>query len=842
MVDFSKRLKGKSIIKKIDPLEIYETLDRSSETGPLRPAQKIILQKWTKDFKQEKDVILKLHTGQGKTLIGLLILQARLNENRFPVLYVCPDKFLVSQTCDQAKKFGINFCLFGEDNNLPTDFINGKSILICHVKKLFNGLSKFGLGKKSQKASTIILDDAHTCIESIKETFSIKLDSSDSIYDELVELFDEDLKNQGLGTYSDLRQNSHDAFLPVPYWTWKDSVDRIVTILGKNTASERIKFSWPILKDNLHNCQCFVSGTKLEITPFFNPIEKFGTFFNADQRILMSASTLDDSFFVKGLGIDVGAIEKPLKDDNEKWAGEKMVLIPNLISENLDRIRIINEFLRPKLRKFGIVALVPSFRQAKLYETQECIIANANNIRDKMQDLKRGDYEKPLVIVNRYDGIDLPDDNCRILIIDSKPYGESLSDKYEELCIDKSDFVKIKISQRFEQGLGRSVRGEKDYSAIIVIGNDLVSFIRNSENQKYFSAQTKNQIQIGLQISELATEDLRSEKEPDPMKALISLINQSINRDAGWKDFYEERMNDEVVNENRSSIARLYEMEKSAEEANFIGEHDKACSIIQRMIDDSQPSDSEKGWYLQHIARFKYNVSKVESNKIQIAAYRLNLSLIKPKNGINYEKLNFISNTRIKNVRNRLENFANFNDLMLKVDEISSYLSFGEESEKFERSLHELGEMLGYKCQRPDREIKQGPDNLWCVGRNEYLLFECKNQVNENRTEISRAETGQMNNSCGWFELNYPGAEVRRILIAPIKNVAKSAAFNHDVQVMRKAKLKELLKNVKSFYKEFAKIDLKNVTDEYIQNAINSHKLDLTHLKSEYSEPHFQLR
>ena len=28
------------------------------------------------------------------------------------------------------------------------------------------------------------------------------------------------------------------------------------------------------------------------------------------------------------------------------------------------------------------------------------------------------------ILVNRYDGIDLADNNCRILIIDSKPYAE----------------------------------------------------------------------------------------------------------------------------------------------------------------------------------------------------------------------------------------------------------------------------------------------------------------------------------------------------------------------------------------------------------------------------------
>jgi hypothetical protein len=46
MVDFKKKLGKLTIPKKINPLEIYDSLDRGSQTGPLRPAQGIILSKW----------------------------------------------------------------------------------------------------------------------------------------------------------------------------------------------------------------------------------------------------------------------------------------------------------------------------------------------------------------------------------------------------------------------------------------------------------------------------------------------------------------------------------------------------------------------------------------------------------------------------------------------------------------------------------------------------------------------------------------------------------------------------------------------------------------------------
>ena len=59
MIDFSKRIKNGTKVKKIDPVEIYNTLDRSSVTGPLRPVQFNVLTKWHKEYRNKKDLIIK---------------------------------------------------------------------------------------------------------------------------------------------------------------------------------------------------------------------------------------------------------------------------------------------------------------------------------------------------------------------------------------------------------------------------------------------------------------------------------------------------------------------------------------------------------------------------------------------------------------------------------------------------------------------------------------------------------------------------------------------------------------------------------------------------------------
>jgi len=223
MVDFKKKIPDKSIREvKINPYEIYDTLDWASDKGPLRKKQETILNDWFNNFKEKRDVILKLHTGEGKTLIGLLLLQSRLNQNTGPALYLCPTRHLVEQTVQQADSFGIKYVTADRGGDLPDDFIEGKSILITTASKLFNGLTKFELGTRSLEVSTIVMDDAHLCIEYIKNSCRITLSSDRQPYKEILELFSGELKEQSERWFIDIKNGEKKVIMAVPYWDWRD--------------------------------------------------------------------------------------------------------------------------------------------------------------------------------------------------------------------------------------------------------------------------------------------------------------------------------------------------------------------------------------------------------------------------------------------------------------------------------------------------------------------------------------------------------------------------------------------------------------------------------------------
>ncbi len=833
MVDFKKRLAAKHVGVVTDPVQLYETLDRASDKGPLRPAQVAVLNEWFSSRRGERDLVVKLHTGQGKTLIGMLILLSRLNEKKGPALYLCPDNYLIEQTRAQAKQFGIETCT--ADPDIPEEFGDGRKILVTSVQKLFNGLTKFGLHRWSVDVGTLLMDDAHACSDIIREQCRIRIPADDAAYVPLRTLFASELEAQGVGTYADICNAKYEAMLPVPYWAWIDHEADVAKVLSAGQNRKSIKFAWPLLKDRLAHCQCVVSGAAIEIEPIIPPLEAFGAYWNATNRIFMSATVTDDAFLVKGLQLSPATIAKPLAYERERWSGEKMVLIPSLIDESLSRGEIVHMFAPPNPnRTYGVVGLAPSFNGTRDWEKYGAKIATKDTIGSSVADLASGKFEKALVLVNRYDGIDLPDAACRVLVFDSKPYSESLIDLFQESCRQDSESTLMRTVRTVEQGFGRSVRGEKDYSVVVVTGTDLTRLVRDKNSRRFLSSQMALQIELGIEIATLAREEIESGTAAKD--ALLGLIKQCLARDAGWKAFYSEQMEAVEVRGPNEQLLRHYAIELAAEQKYQKGDYSDAVRDLQQMLDAGTVKGADRYWYLQEMARYAYKTQRSESRRLQVSAYNGNRYLLRPADGITVTKLVAVSHGRMERIIGWITQFDTYEQMDVALSDILSRLVFGGKADKFEQALDELSRALGFVGERPDREWKEGPDNLWALDDTQYILWECKNEVETDRSDINKHETEQMNRSCAWFRKHYAGMAAKNIMVIPTHNVASAASFIYDVQVMRTAELNKLLKAVRGFFKAFEAANLKDLSPLQVQQLVDSHKLSVTALLNDYTK------
>lgn len=239
-----------------------------------------------------------------------------------------------------------------------------------------------------------------------------------------------------------------------------------------------------------------------------------------------------------------------------------------------------------------------------------------------------------------------------------------------------------------------------------------MKFVRTARTAKFFSPQTRKQIEIGLEISNDASADF---DENNVMKAVNSVISQCLGRDEDWKKYYVASMNEITNDPPKEDLYNILKLERDAENEFYKGRVEDACRIMQNIVDSLSSNNlrEERGWYLQQLARYKYAISKTESAKLQESAFSCNTSLMKPKKGVVYKKMEYISGERLKRIKEWFQRSESYEEVILSVNSILDNLSFGQPADLFERALDDLGEMLGFVCQRPDKSIGKGPDNLW---------------------------------------------------------------------------------------------------------------------------------
>jgi len=247
-------------------------------------------------------------------------------------------------------------------------------------------------------------------------------------------------------------------------------------------------------------------------------------------------------------------------------------------------------------------------------------------------------------------------------------------------------------------------------------------------------------------------------------------------------------------------------------------------------------SKNERGWYLQDMSRYLYSKNKIEGMKLQVQAHRTNKYLFLPPDGYQVTNIKIRPQERISNIKNRVFEFDSFEDLLVYMDDIFTRLTFGTKSDKFESAIDELGKILGFNTERPDKSWKAGPDNLWAIREGKYLFIECKSEVLLTRAEITKDETGQFNNNIEWFKRLYPGAEVQHAIIIPTKKVKSNTGFSEKVFVLRDKGLRKLVSNSRSFILGLKQTDLKDLSDDFINRSIEENKLSSDDLLPQYFE------
>lgn len=794
-IDFNQLIKDETEEAFIDPRKIFSALPgKHANYSYLRDVQSEVLDAWFAR-REEPDLVLKMNTGAGKTVVGLLILQSCLNEGKGPVVYVTPDNFLCEQVCREAGNLGIP--ITKECSSL--DFVQGKAVLAITVYALFNGKSVFGVDKDGLKiqVESLLLDDVHACLSTTEKQFTLKVPAIHPVYQKLLHLFTQELQAQAPSRLLRIQDRDPRHLMLVPFWVWIDKNQDVLTAIFSHREETAFKFVWPLLEENLTHCQCLFSGTELEISPRCVPIECIPSFANAQRRIYMTATLADDSILVTNFNVTQKSIVHPVTPKRASDLGDRMILAPQQLNSSVTDEQLRN-FIKAYSSEYNVVVITPSDDRAVFWTGVADKILNKNNIHEGVEELKLG-HVGLVVFSNKYDGIDLPGDACRLLVLDGLPQVHRYVDRYEQSVLNDGDEILSRQIQRIEQGMGRGVRANDDSCVVIIMGHKLTQVLFSKGASAKFGPATVAQVKL--------SEKLAKQIKGKSLADIATVISCCLGRHPDWRKVSRQSL----VNVTYNSASNLCEISLAQRKAFDLAQKNQfqqSAEIIETLANKTK-NPKIQGWLKAQVAEYTHRFDKAKAQEILLSAVALNPCLTKPVSGITFQKLRHGADSQAVCAETFLSSKGLVpNEIVVWIHGLISDLNFySNTAERFEKAIAMLGLSIGFKTQRPETEQGKGPDNLWALGDRKFFVIECKSGAKTDT--IAKRDIDQLAGSMNWFRNHYDQSfEATPILIHPRSVFDRQASPVPGIRIIDEECLEKIRRNLEYYAKTIGLSDV----------------------------------
>jgi hypothetical protein len=250
---------------------------------------------------------------------------------------------------------------------------------------------------------------------------------------------------------------------------------------------------------------------------------------------------------------------------------------------------------------------------------------------------------------------------------------------------------------------------------------------------------------------------------------------------------------------------------------------------------DAEKDGRVKGWLLWQLAEYEHRIDAAQSQQILKEAVRLNPQLVRPMDGIEYVRLPGQLANQADRCLDRLRGqYATPNAFVVELNAYLDALMFQPETaERFERALAELAGLLGFAGQQPERDFGRGPDVLWSIGQQRFLVIECKNGATVET--ISKEYCNQLTGSMTWFQNKYgETCEAVPLMVHPAAAVEYAATMHPAARLVRDEQLAALRNALRSFAAAVASKP-RFGTEAEVAAALAYQKLTAEHFVATYS-------
>lgn len=490
-----------------NPEDLFRDLRSKTIDSPYSH-QADIWREFQKAAVDSPDVAIELPTGSGKTLVGLDLAEWIRRRRKRPVVYLCPTNQLVNQVVEQAQtQYGLDVDGFtgrvaDYDQGAKARFLQANAIAVTSYSALFN-INPFFDG-----ADLVVLDDAHAAQNYIASLWTVRIEKHNvdhrPLFKALVTLLKPMLPTQ---KYEKMIGDGDSWDAPwvdkLPSPELLSFIADIVGIVDEHAAGTDLRYSWQKIRDHLHACHVYVSATEILIRPLMPPTNTHAAFSDARQRIYMSA-TLGEGGELERLTGRKNITRIPVPDVWKRTGvGRRLFFFP-AASLKEDELTKLNNALMKKAGRS--LLLVPNSREAavatkRIEEDIKFPTVTAVEIEDSKASFV-GKNKAVAVIANRYDGIDFPGDECRLLIVEGLPRATNLQEKFLIERLGAVALLDDRILTRISQATGRCTRSDTDYALVVICGDELSNYLTRTDKRRYLHPELQAEMEFGLNNSQ----------------------------------------------------------------------------------------------------------------------------------------------------------------------------------------------------------------------------------------------------------------------------------------------------------------------------------------------------
>jgi hypothetical protein len=706
------------------PEEVFFTLTRASTHGYLRGQQQDVLREYAANGATSSDVAFELPTGTGKTVVGLLLAEWKRRSGE-KTAYLTLTNQLAAQVISEASKLGVPIADLRGDKYTRNSaevgkFSTNSAIGISTYSNLFN------INPVIKGCGLVVFDDAHGGEHYANQMWTLTIDK-DKYPERYSNLLGAIRPALSRSQQSEIMEG--DDYSMVQIADIVAHPECIALIHGVLDEDELFQLVWRNLRSKLASCLFLISSFEITIRPLIPPLHTHEAFANIGQRVYLSAtlgekSDLQRAYCVKDIEF--------FRAKSAHW-GRRYIFVPGLfVDEDTAQEAAANIWDALSPRRALLIA--PSNRGAtKAYSdfAEKCenepIRLGADDISDELSSFTES-VDSLLVLGGRYDGLDLPDDDCRLLLLVGNPAASTTLERHMTSKWKMGPATRRNGLTRLIQGMGRCTRSATDFAVVLWLGQSLVDIACSKSVISQMPIELQKELTWGIQQFNGATEDLDTLVE-----MVVGLITDLE---------YRREANDVISRMPTSDQDPTYldETNTGTKEVQFSialwdGDyqyaHEKARQLAEQATSPKQAGLRGWWWYMASIAASLSGNQAAEidnlwhSNKSGVNTGFTAFLLDKR----NAARANTIDTSNMQNVE-KIWDIIQFwgwggpgfdKVLATMLDNISSI-----ESTKFHQGLEILGKCLGAITFRPT--AKGAPDVIWELAGNLCICFEAKTE------------------------------------------------------------------------------------------------------------------